>query len=243
MRKEGKSRRWKRGGERAVRLRVCEEGYLYSDRFPIIGGTNDRESAPTERKIWTEEGREEGESVRDRDSSLGSHVLSQFTVSLSPRRSFFAPLSRPVAQFLLRFVTRFSLPLLHSLTPPRGVEASRPPRILRAKTCMRTRRHVWSVHLKMPEALRVVCDRVLYASLNALKSTCGAEFNREYIISSCFFFLKYSIKMHIAIRPWRFEFLPYISAFYFSCNMQIVFEPKSTFRTLSMSFSYPTLYQ
>lgn len=75
--------------------------------------------------------------MRDRDSSLGSHVLSQFAVS---PRSFFAPLSSG---------STISSPLRHAVFPPpassrgsRGVETSRPPRIFCVKMCMRTRRHV-----------------------------------------------------------------------------------------------------
>lgn len=166
-----------RGEGRGPFVRVCEEGYLYSDRFPIIGGTNDRGCTDGKEGSDRRGEEEEGESVRDRDSSLGSHVLSQFGVPLPPVP--FSRLSRPVARFLLRFVARFSLPLPHLLTSSHGVETSRPPRIFYAKTCMRMApsRVKRQIHLDARGSSCRLSDRVTLSSQLG-----GAEFNEEYII-------------------------------------------------------------
>lgn len=103
--------------------------------------------------------------VRDRDSSLGLHVLSQFAVPrlLGP----FSRLSRPVAWLLPRSVTRFFLPL-----PRSCVAASRGNHVpheyfTHAKTCMKTRepssrvRSIWA-HLNA---------RGLFVSFDLIRSS------------------------------------------------------------------------
>jgi len=123
--KVAKRKKWKRKREKEREKGAsCSlvRGYLYSNLFPIIGGTNEN-SRQHQRKRGT------GENfVRDRDSSLDiSHVLSQFAV---PRLFIpFSRLSRPVAR-LLRSITRFSLPLPRSYLPIH-VETTSPTNILR----------------------------------------------------------------------------------------------------------------
>lgn len=92
---------------------------------------------------------------------IGIHLWARMSCrSLLSLPVPFSRLSRPVARFLLRFVTRFSLPLpprpLTSSRGSRGVKTSRPPRIFCVKMCMRTPPSRVKRPPRCPQALRVV---------------------------------------------------------------------------------------
>lgn len=148
----GKSRREKkREGERErrepfarARLFIFRpiSNYRGYERTRIRGGTD---------------GKEEPERiVRDRDSSLGSHVLSQFAV---PRLSSLFPASLDRWHDFFPAPSR-GFPFLYlAPTCPVHVEP-RPPRMFYAKTCMKTRGSSSRVKRpgppQRPRALRVV---------------------------------------------------------------------------------------
>lgn len=106
--------------------------------------------------------------MRDRDSSLGSHVLSQFARSLVPRFPFFAPLPVPVARFSpspLRIRLPSSLPSPTILSC--GVETAYVPHeyfcARRKKACTRTR----------ARGLAVTCETVRSTSDGPSGPSCG----------------------------------------------------------------------
>lgn len=98
--KSGRALRKRRKGEKSMKRRTGREGergadrslvrgYLYSNRFPIIGDirTNERTNGNRGDSGIDTDGKDGGfggRSVRDRDSSLGSHVSSQFAVPRLP---------------------------------------------------------------------------------------------------------------------------------------------------------------
>lgn len=98
-----------REGRDAGRSSACARRVIYIQTdFQLSEVRTTENRGGTDGKEVLQRGKEkEGESVRDRDSSLGSHVLSQFGVS--PPVSFFAPLSSG---------STISSPLRRAVFPP-----------------------------------------------------------------------------------------------------------------------------
>lgn len=127
--------------ERPFSSSQCGVIYIQTD-FQLSEGTSERTNQETNeresrRQGWKGGGIGRG-SVRDRDSSLGSHVLSQFAVPRPPS-PFFAPVLTGSTTGPRALRRRVVFP-----APPRGNHVPHEYFCAKKKACSRTRAHAES---------------------------------------------------------------------------------------------------